>query len=152
MKRKLINFFRKAFPFLLTVGLWRLSTPVWNPAGILAIIPIFFCSFIKPVDFFNVFSMIMCLVIDYKFGTVCFWLAMYCLFYTINNFQNIIDITHTQKDGLFTFICFFSICILIQIFSDFTWLNIIRGIWIVLWTTIIYIPTVISIKKVYNYD
>jgi hypothetical protein len=94
----------------------------------------------------------MCLIIDYKFGTVCFWLAMYCLFYTINCFQNIIDITHTQKDGLFTFMSFFSICILIQTIADFTWLNLLRGIWIILWTTIIYIPTVISIKKVYKYD
>lgn len=152
MKKIMIDFFRSAFPFLLTVGLWRLSVPFWNPAGILAIIPIFFCSFIKPVNFFGIFSMIMCLVIDYKFGTVCFWLAMYCLFYTINNFQNIIDITHARNDGLFVFMLFFGICIFMQVLTDLTWLNLIRGIWIVLWSMIVYFPTVISIKKVYNYD
>lgn len=152
MKRNLIHFLRISFPFLLTVGLWRLSAPFWNPAGILAIIPIFFCSFIKPVKLFHIFSMIMCLIIDYKFGTVCFWLAMYCLFYTINCFQNIIDVTHTQKDGLFTFMSFLGVCILIQTIADFTWLNLLRGIWIVLWVTVVYVPTVISIKKVCKYD
>lgn len=152
MKRKLIYFLRQAFPFLLTVGLWRLSTPFWNPAGILAIIPIFYCSFIKPIDFFVLFSMFICLIIDYKFGTVCFWLAMYCLFYTVNKFQNKIDITHTQQDGLFTFLIFFGFCILIQTVAHFTWLNLVRGLWVIIWGTIVYVPTVKSIKRIYKYD
>ena len=72
MTTKLINFLRISFPFLLTVALWRLSGNFWNPAGILAIIPIFFCSFVRPVNWFGLFSVFMCFVIDYKFETVCF--------------------------------------------------------------------------------
>ena len=42
MKKNIIDFLRVSFPFLLTIGLWRLSVPFWNPGGIMAIIPIFF--------------------------------------------------------------------------------------------------------------
>ena len=109
MKEKLIKFLRISFPFLLTVGLWRLSVSFWNPAGILAIIPVFFCSFVRPIAWFPIFSILMCLVIDYNFETVCFWVAMYCLFYAVNSFQNIIDVTRMDMNGLFAFAVFFGI-------------------------------------------
>ena len=112
MTTKLINFLRISFPFLLTVALWRLSGNFWNPAGILAIIPIFFCSFVRPVNWFGLFSVFMCFVIDYKFETVCFWLAMYCLFYAINSFQNIIDITRIEANGFIAFFVFLTINVL----------------------------------------
>ncbi len=152
MKRSIINFLRKSFPFLLTVGLWRLSDPFWNPAGILAIIPVFFCSFIKPVKFFGIFSALICLIIDYKFQTVCFWLAMYCLFYAVNGFQKMIDVTHSQKDGLLVFMSFFSFCMLLHTVIHFSWMNLLYCMWIIVWCSLIYIPTVISIKKVCKYD
>ena len=33
---------KKFLPFLMTIFLWRLSVYFWNPAGILALIPIFY--------------------------------------------------------------------------------------------------------------
>ena len=87
MKQNIIDFLRRAFPFFITVGLWRLSATFWNPAGVLAVIPIFFCTFVRPVNWFVIFSILMCVCIDYKFETVCFWLATYCFLYSINAFQ-----------------------------------------------------------------
>lgn len=148
MKKFLIDFLRDSFPFLLTVALWRLSVSFWNPAGILAIIPIFFCSFVRPIAWFPIFSVLMCMVIDYKFETVCFWVAMYCLFYAINSFQNIIDITRMDMNGLFAFTIFFGIGILIQVITNFTFLTLIFGVWIVLFTCLLYIPITNLIQRI----
>ena len=148
MKKFLIDFLRDSFPFLLTVALWRLSVPFWNPAGILAIIPIFFCSFVRPIAWFPIFSVLMCMIIDYKFETVCFWLAMYCLFYATNSFQNIIDITRMDMNGLFAFTVFFGIGILIQIITNFTFLTLIFGVWIVLFACLLYIPITNLIQRI----
>ena len=44
MKQNIIKYLQIAFPFLITIALWRLSNPWINPAGVLAMIPIFYCS------------------------------------------------------------------------------------------------------------
>ncbi len=150
MKESFIKILQNSFPFLLTVALWRLSVPFWNPAGILAIIPIFFCSFVKPVNWFSLFSIFMCFVIDYKFETVCFWVAIYCLFYAINSFQNIIDITRMELNGIFAFLIFFGLSILIQVFVNINFITFLRGIWMILWTSVLYMPITTLIKKVQN--
>lgn len=150
MKQNVINFLRLGFPFFLTVGLWRLSTTFWNPAGILAIIPVFFCTFVRPVNWFVVFSVLMCVCIDYKFETVCFWVAIYCLFYSINAFQNFIDITRMDNNGLLAFVVFFGLAILTLVLADFTWNNIAQGFWIFVWCTLLYQPITQLIKKVHH--
>ena len=150
MTTKLINFLRISFPFLLTVALWRLSGNFWNPAGILAIIPIFFCSFVRPVNWFGLFSVFMCFVIDYKFETVCFWLAMYCLFYAINSFQNFIDITRMEANGFFAFTVFLGVTTLIQVLSNFTFITLLDGIWMWILVSVLYIPITNLIKRVQN--
>ena len=150
MKYNIIKSLRILFPFLLTVGLWRLSDNFWNPAGILAIIPIFFCSFVKHVAWFPIFSVFMCFVIDYKFETVCFWLAMYCLFYAINSFQNIIDITRIEANGFIAFVVFLTINVLLQILANFTGITILGGIWMIIWTSALYVPITTLIQRVQN--
>lgn len=148
MKKKIIDFLRILFPFLLTIGLWRLSAPFWNPAGILAIIPMFFCVFIRPTNWFLLFSVIMCVAIDYKFETVCFWMALFCLFYAINCFQNFIDVSRMDFDGIWAFLSFFGLAVFIQVLSDLTFINLLRGAWLVLWAGMLYIPITSLIKKV----
>ena len=148
MKKSITEFLRVAFPFLLTIGLWRLSGPFWNPAGILAIIPIFFCSFVRPVNWFPIFSILMCLCIDYKFESVCFWIAMYCLFYAVNGFQTVIDITRMDKNGIFAFMVFFGVAVLIQVITNFTFINLLRGVWMFSWAGVLYIPLTKIIQRV----
>lgn len=150
MKNNLIAFFRAAFPFLITVGLWRLASPFWNPGGILAIIPIFFCSFIRPVDWFTLFSVLMCVCLDYNFETVCFWVALYCLVSAINGFQSLVDLSRMDKDAIGAFMVFFGGAVLIQVLMNWSWWNLMRGIWIFVWGTGLYIPITTLIKRVHK--
>lgn len=150
MKSKIINFLQISFPFLITVALWRLSGRFWNPAGVLAIIPIFFCSFVQPVRWFTIFSILMCLCLDYNFETVCFWIAMYCLFSALNGFQTLVDLTRLDKDAIAAFMVFFGCAVLVQVLMNFTFLNLLWGVWIFFWTTLLYIPITTLIKKVHK--
>lgn len=151
MKEKLVYFLRVAFPFLLTIGLWRLADPFWNPAGVLAIVPIFICSFVRPTNWFVLFSILMCVCLDYNFETVCFWLAIYCLFYSINGFQTYIDITRMDKYGLLVFMVFFGLAVFIQVIMGFTFMNALRGLWMFALGCAVYVPIAKIIQRV-GYD
>ncbi len=148
MKYDLVRFLQAACPFLLAIGLWRLSVPFWNPGGVLAIIVVFYCSFVKHIPWFGVFSVLMCMLVDYKFETVCFWLVMYCLFYSVNGFQNLIDVSRMEYDGLPAFAFFCGISIIALFFMNISFINVFRGIWMFLWLCALYIPIVQLIKKV----
>lgn len=150
MKYKIIHFLRVLAPWLAVLVLWRLSNPLWNPAGILAIIPIFYCSFVKPVPWFVPYAILFCFLIDYKFETLAFWTALYCLFYAINGFQTFTDITKTDKNSIHIFAIFISIGMIVLLFMNFSFINIIRAIWIVLWVCALYIPISEIIKRVQN--
>ena len=78
MKKNIVDFLRAAFPFITVIILWRLAVPFWNPAGILAIIPIFYCSFVRPVPWFAPFAVLFCFLIDYRFDTLAYWTAAHC--------------------------------------------------------------------------
>lgn len=151
MKNNIINFLRALFPFLLTIGLWRLTNPLLNPAGVLAIIPIFIYTFVRPTNWFVLFSMLMCVCLDYNFETVCFWLALYCFFYSINTFQNYIDIPRMDNYGMFAFLVFFAIAIFIQMIINFSPMNFLRGGWMLILGTVMYIPIAKLVQKV-GYD
>lgn len=149
-KENIVNFLRKAWPFLLTIGLWRLSGPFWNQAGFLAIVPIFYYCFARPTAWFAPFGAIMCFVIDYKFGTGCFWLALYCLMYAINGFQNIIDITRADGNGILIFMVFIGFGLLLLFLHNVGWWNLVDTIWMFLWTSILYTPIITLSKRVTN--
>lgn len=148
MKYKVIDFLQNIFPFLITIGLWRMSHPIWNPGGILAIIPIFFFSFIKPKNWFLIFAGLMCICLDYNFETVCWWLAVYCFFYALNGFQNWTDLTNLDYDGILVFLIFLGVGVSGQVFENLTWVNLLNGIWVFVLTSVLYLPTVWIIKKV----
>lgn len=150
MKHKIISWLRSAFPFLITIGLWRLSSPFWNPAGILALIPIFYYSFVRPVPWFAPCAILICFLIDYNFETVVFWTAVYCLVYSVNGLQNYIDFTRMDKNGLPGFIITFGTALLIQTIVNLTWLNLFKGLWLFVWTVALYIPTTVLIKRIKN--
>lgn len=152
MRQNIIKYLQILFPFLITIVLWRLSYPWINPAGILAIIPIFYCSFIKPVDYFALFAILMCFLIDYKFNTVLFWTSWYCIYYVVSNLQTVIDLTHTKKSGVYAFMPFFGIGVLSLCIWDFSFINLLIGI--LMWTlcSAVYIPIARTIDVVDEYD
>ncbi|MGN0916832.1 MAG: hypothetical protein ACI4NZ_01330 [Candidatus Enterousia sp.] len=148
MKNNIIKSLRIMFPFLLTIALWRLSTPFWNPGGILALIPIFYCVFVRHMPWFGIFGAIMCFLIDYKFNTTGLWLAIYCLFYAVNGFQTIIDLARMDRNAINAFMVFIGVGIIITIFTGFGFINILRGIWIFIFMSLLYMPTALLIKRV----
>lgn len=150
MKYNIIKILRNAFPFIAVLVLWRLSIAFWNPAGILAIIPIFYCSFVRPVPWFAPFAVIFCFLIDYRFDSLVYWTVMYCLFYAANGFQSFIDLSRLDKNALQVFMAFFGISTLILSFMNFNLDNILRAIWLFAWVSTLYIPITALIKKVYD--
>lgn len=148
MKKQLIYFLQRLFPLLIVLLLWRLSVPFWNPAGILAIIPIFYCSFISPEPWFTPYAILFCFLIDYKSDTLLFWTSMYCLFYVINGFQNFVDLRRLDRNALPIFMIFFGISVLILICINFNLDIMVRSVWLFAWTSVLYLPITILIKKV----
>lgn len=147
MKKSIIDFLRAAFPFITVIILWRLAVPFWNPAGILAIIPIFYCSFVRPVPWFAPFAVLFCFLIDYRFDTLAYWTAAYCLFYAINGFQSFIDLTRTDKNALNIFMVFFGVATLILTLTGFSVSNLMRAVWLFAWVATLYIPITALIKR-----
>ena len=148
MKNKIINFLYKATPWLSVLILWRLSISFWNPAGILAIISIFYCSFVRPVPWFAPFALLFCFLIDYKFGTLVFWTSLYCFFYAINGFQTFFDVTKIDKNAIHVFMIFLFVGLIILLIPNITFYGLLKTIWLFLWITALYIPITELLKRV----
>ncbi len=133
-------FLRKYWAFLVTLVLWRLSVSFWNPAGILALIPIFYYSFVKPTHWFVIFGLMFCFLIDYRCNLPLFWTILFCVFYAINGFQNYIEIQNVEKNALYVFMIFLGIGVLFLTFSNLTWNNLVHNIWLFIWMSVLYIP------------
>ncbi len=147
---KIVQFLRTAFPYLLAIALWRLAIPFWNPAGVLAIIPVFYCTFVKKAPMFGLFGVLICFLIDYKFDTTLFWTTMFLIMYAVNGFQNFIDLTRADKNALDVFMIFFGASIMILFFTGISFTNLFRAIWMFSWTTILYIPITKLIGAIKN--
>jgi len=150
MKTSPAKFLKAVFPFLTVLLLWRLSVPFWNPGGILAIIPIFYYSFINPVAGFSLFAVLSCFLIDYKFDSLLFWTSIYCLFYAVNGFQSFVDLTRQKNDGVLVFMGFFGASALILSLMGFSFQNLIHVVWLILWSGILYIPFTAIAKRIKN--
>lgn len=150
MKEQIVKYLRLLFPFIITIALWRISVPWINPAGILAIIPIFYCSFIRPVSYFTPFAILICFLIDYKFNTVLMWTTCYCAFYAVMNIQSFIDLTHTNKSGVYAFMGFVGTVILLMTVANLSFMNFLSGMVMFAVLTIMYIPVITTMMVVQN--
>ena len=150
MKENIINFLRAAFPFLSVVFLWRLNIPFWNPGGFLAIIPIFYCTFIRPVSWFMPFGLLFCFLLDYNLGSLCYWTAIYCLCYALNGFQSFIDFEHRDFNSIDMFVMYIGLGLLFFELSHLNWTILGRTFWLFIWTTILYLPITRLIEGVHN--
>lgn len=152
MKRQIFDFLRAAFPLLLTVGLWRLSAAFWNPGGVLALVPVFYCSFVRPTPWFAPVAVLACFLVDYSFDTRLFWTAAYCLFYAINGFQTAVDLTRIDRRGITAFMTFFGAAVVILGIMHLNFTNILRGMWVFIWVTALYIPITWLLQRVADND
>ena len=151
MKQDLIRFFKKIFPFIAVIFLWRLSGRFWNPGGILAIIPIFYCAFVKHTKNFTWFAVLFCFLLDYNFETKLFWTSVFCLMYAIDGFQNYVDISGARDNAIRPFMIFMGICIVLLSVVHLNWTVFARMLWIFVWCSILYFPITESIKRI-SYD
>lgn len=150
MKTNILNFLRRVTPFLLVIVLWRLSAPIWNPAGVLALIPIFYCSFVRPTPWFPLVSIIFCFLIDYNSNTTLFWTALYCFTYAVNGFQGYIDLVRAADRAFVPFVVFFGLGTLLLFFSHPGWANLGRETWTFVWTALLYTPITAVIQRAQN--
>ena len=150
MLAKIVHFLRVSTPWLAVIILWRLSVSFWNPAGLLALIPIFYYSFVRPTHYFVPFAILFCFLIDYKFETLAFWTAWYCLFYAVNGFQTFFDLTKIEFDAIHIFVLFFGLGMLVLLLANFGFINMLGTILIILWSGLLYIPITRLIKWVQN--
>ena len=150
MKDSVIKFLRKSFPFLTVVFLWRLSLSFWNPGGILALVPIFFCTFIKPVNWFMPFGLLFCFLVDYNLGALCYWTTIYLLCYALNGFQSVIDFQHRDFNSIDMFMLYIGIGLFIFEIAHLNLTTLARTIWVFLWMTILYLPITNLIYRVQN--
>jgi len=136
----IIQIFKQIMPFIMTLFLWRLSVYFWNPAGILALIPIFYYTFVRPIHGFAFFGLLSCFLIDYRCNLPLVWTCIYCLFYAINGFQNFLDIQNADNRALYVFQMFIGIGFVLLMFTGLTWKNLINNIWLFVWISVLYTP------------
>lgn len=152
MIKNIISFLRASMPFLAVIILWRLQLHFWNPAGILAIIPMFYYSFVRPIPYFSLMSILFCFLIDYCGGTVLFWTTMYFIAYAINGFQYFIDLQRTDKNAIVPFMIFFGLSLFVLMIINLSWIMLWRCICLFIWTTAIYIPITNLLKRIHGDD
>lgn len=150
MKSNVIDFFRRATPFLAVIALWRFAYPVWNPAGVLALIPIFYYTFVRPINGFALFGALFCFLVDYNMNLAFFWTAMYCIVYAANGFQNYFDVTIAPMRGIGIFALWFGVACFILAVDGATWGGVLSSIWIFMWTTALYLPITRITRGVQN--
>ena len=140
MKEKIGPILRTIFPFLTVIFLWRLAVPFWNPGGILALIPIFYCTFIRPTHWFMPFGLLFCFLLDYNLGSLCFWTAVYCLCYAIKGFQIFVDLKDLDYNAIDIFMIFIGIGMLLSEIPHLNWTIFGRMLWTFAWTVTLYLP------------
>lgn len=148
MTDKVKRFLRIAAPFLTVVFLWRLSAPFWNPAGMLALIPIFYCTFIRPTHWFVSFAVIFCFLIDYKSDMILFWTSIYCLCYAVFGFQTVIDFSHTADRGWRAFMVFLGLPLVVCAVAYFGFYNMAKILWLWVLAVALYLPITGLIERV----
>lgn len=138
-------------PFFATLFLWRLSFPVLNPNGILALVPIFYYSFIRPRAEFLPMALIGCFLLDYNFDLTLLWTMLFCALYATAGLQNHINLPSQKWRGLSFFMIFIGCGLLpLGVWATFgTWslLPIPQAAFMFAITSAMYIPLTYLFKR-----
>ncbi len=152
MIKNFVSWLRDVSPFLAVIILWRLQTQYFNPGGILAIIPIFYYSFVRPINWMPLMAIIFCFLIDYNMDTKLFWTCAYCIAYAINGFQYFLDLQHADKNALVSFMIFMGAALFILMITNLSWIMIGRCLWVFIWVVALYLPITRFLKRVHGDD
>lgn len=138
--KKIKNILIISFPFVATLLLLRMTSPIFNPAGILAIIPIFYFGVIHPRDWFLPMAILGTLMLDFQMQLNLFWTILFAAAYAAGTLQPYIDLPSQKRGGIFIFMAWFGLCILLLGISSLAFLPIIQAIWTLFWVSLLYIP------------
>lgn len=148
------KFLKVVFPYLVTVVLWSLSTPVFNPFGILAIIPIFYYMFCNEKPYWFWFGLLMSFMLDFNFDTLFVFCALFLFMNAINGLYGVFDekgpVFGIQKFNFFvgTMAAFLLIN---AVFNEPNFLKFLLGIGMIYALLIIlYLPVVVLLDKLDN--
>lgn len=139
----------------MTIILWYLSDPRFNPFGILAMIPIFYYMFCDREKYWFGFALLMCFLLDFNAGTLFLFSALFLSANMLNDFLGVLDIEggagfHIKKFNLFLgamalFLFAYAV------FAANNFFSFLAGIiWLCLWLYILYFPFVSLFRWVKN--
>ena len=139
-----LHIFNVLFPFAATLLLLRMTSPYFNPAGILAIIPIFYYSLVQPRDWFLPAAFLGVMALDYNMGLNLFWTISFAAAYAAGSLQSYINPQSQKHSSLLVFSAFLGACMLCLgisgAFSAGSVRPLFQAAWIVLWCGLLYIP------------
>lgn len=149
----ILNFFRRIFPFLITFVLFESPSSRFNPFGFLAIIPLFFYLFSKPIKYWIFFAFFIGFLLDYNAGTSFLFCSLFLIMFTLNNVFGLMESDGGFNSGNFSifmgvFLLSFFVFMLIN--TGVVWIWLINIIWLYLWTFALYIPFVALFKLIQN--
>ena len=144
MKRPhLKNRFLKFFPFIVTIVLWYLSDPLFNPFGALSLAPIYYYMYVRHQDYWFGFGLFMSFMLDFNAGTLFLFGSSFIIINAVNQMYGIVENESGLKiRGFNSFLMIsmllFFIFSVIQ-FRDFFG-NFLSASWLYLWLAISYFP------------
>ncbi len=140
------------FPFFATLFLWRLSSNIINPNGILALIPIFYYSIVKEHNEFVPMALIGCFLLDKNFDIVLFWSILFCFLYAAAGLQNMINFADRRLRSIDIFMIFIGTGIsILGIWSAFltaSLIPVLTAIWMFIVSTALYAPLTYMFERI----
>jgi uncharacterized membrane protein len=136
-------------PALLAMLLLFLPSPVLNPGGILALIPVFY-FFVKSPKYMNFFvSLFFIMVLDYNQDTIFIWTFLFILMYVAMSFQKVIILKEQEFSAALFFFVFVLAGLLTQWFGiiwpgNLGWADsfvlLLKALWTAVLSGALYIP------------
>lgn len=143
--------FRLIFPYLITILLWQLSGPTFNPFGILSLVPVFYYMYVRPMPYWLGFGLFMSFMLDYNAETLFLFSSAFLIINALNEMYGIIENERGLKiRGYNTFLAISMLMFLLAswITRDFMFTNLIAVLWLFAWLSISYFPLTYLFKKV----
>lgn len=146
---------KAVFPYIATIALWHLSGPVFNPFGVLAVIPIFYYTFCERAKRWFPFGVFMCFLIDYNAGTLFLFSAFFLFTNAINNIYGVLDnedgsLFNIKKFNMFLF----ALAVFLFLYAVFGaahfWSFLFGIIWLYALLVVLYLPLAATFKRVSN--
>ena len=148
------NAIRNFFPYAVTLALWYLSGPRFNPFGILALIPVFYYMFSHHIKYGFPFGLLICFLVDYSAGTLFLFSSVFLISNALNSFYGLFENEgngfNIKKFNLFLLVMSIFMLVDAVFNSSHFWRFLIGIAWLYLWLLILYLPFVALFRRVGN--